>query len=54
MIFNHDYENGQMYLTMAQRHKQRAKRIDKRRMIQFLKLTPRRDVNASRRQRRAV
>jgi hypothetical protein len=54
MLFNRDFENGQMSLTMAQRHKQRAKRIDKRRMMQFLKLTPRRDVNASRRQRRAI
>ncbi len=54
MIFNRDFENGQMYLTMARRQFQRAKRVDKQRKIGTLRFTPRRDVYAQRKQRRAI
>jgi hypothetical protein len=54
LLFNHDTENAQIALLQAQEHLKRAKRTDKRRKSQFIRFTPRRDVHASRRQRRAV
>jgi hypothetical protein len=54
MLFNHDNENGQVYLLKAKVHFNRAKKTDKRKRAQFLRLTPRRDSHASRRQRRAT
>jgi hypothetical protein len=54
MLFNRDIQNAQLYLAKASAHLLRAKRLDKKRKSQFLKLTPRRDVYASRHQRRAV
>jgi hypothetical protein len=54
MLFNRDIQNGQVYLTKAAAHLLRAKRLDKKRQIKSMKLTPRRDVNASRKQRRAI
>lgn len=54
MIFNRDLDNGQVYLLKAQKHLSRAKSTDKRRRAQFLRLTPRRDSYASRKQRRAI
>ena len=54
MLFNRDLDNGQVSLLKAQRHLQRAVRLDKRRRAQFLRLTPRRDSHASRKQRRAI
>ena len=54
LLFNHDTENAQIALLQAQEHLNRAKRADKRRKSQFIRFTPRRDVYASRRQRRAV
>ncbi len=54
MLFNRDFNNGQLFLTTAQAHLLRAKRLDKKRKSQFMKFTPRRDVFASRRQRRAI
>jgi hypothetical protein len=54
MIFNRDFDNANAYLLKAQGHALRAKRMDKRRRFQSYKHTPRRDVYASRNQRRAV
>jgi hypothetical protein len=53
MLFNRDVDNAGVSLTMSAGHMLRAKRLDKKRRSQFIKLTPRRDVHASRRQRRA-
>jgi hypothetical protein len=54
MLFNRDIQNAQLYLAKASAHLLRAKRLDKKRKAQFIKITPRRDVHASRKQRRAV
>ena len=54
LLFNRDYEAGQVKLMEAAAHLMREKRKDKRRKSQFMKLTPRRDVRASRRQSRAI
>jgi len=54
LLFNRDYDNGQVWLLQAQRHIQRAKRLERERKSHFMKITPRRDVHASRRQRRAI
>jgi hypothetical protein len=54
MLFNRDIQNAQLYLAKAAAHLLRAKRLDKKRKSQFLKITPRRDVHARRTQRRAV
>jgi hypothetical protein len=54
MLFNRDFDNANVYLLKAQGHLLRAKRMDKFQKFQHFKLTPRRDVYASRRQARAV
>jgi hypothetical protein len=54
MLFNRDIANGQLSLQQAQDDLVTMKRTDKQRKGQFLKITPRRDVHASRHQRRAV
>jgi hypothetical protein len=54
MLFNRDIQNAQLYLAKAAAHLLRAKRLDKLRKSQSIKITPRRDVHASRKQRRAV
>jgi hypothetical protein len=54
MLFNRDIQNAQLYLAKAAAHLLRAKRLDKLRRSQYIKITPRRDVHASRKQRRAV
>lgn len=54
MLFNRDFENGQTYLLMARAHLVRETQLDKRRRTRDIKITPRRDVHASRRQRRAI
>jgi hypothetical protein len=53
MIFNRDRDNGALYLAKSQADMLRAKRLDKLGKVQALQFTPRRDVFASRRQRRA-
>jgi hypothetical protein len=54
LLFNENYDKANTYLLKAQAHRLRAKRMDKRRRFQSYKHTPRRDVHASRNQRRAV
>jgi hypothetical protein len=54
MLFNHDYKNGEIMLVQAKATLKEAKKIEKRRKVPVLKWTPRRDVHAPRRQRRAV
>jgi hypothetical protein len=53
MLFNRDIENAQIYLLKSRQHLLRAKRLDKLGKGQSIRFTPRRDVYASRRQRRA-
>ena len=53
MLFNRDLENGQVALLEAREHLLRAVRLEKRRKSQSIKFQWRRDVRASRKQRRA-
>ena len=50
MLFNRDLDGGNLSLLQAKDDLKTMKRIDKRGKLQFLKFTPRRDVNASRKQ----
>jgi len=54
MLMNHDYENGSAMLLQAAATLKEAKKIEKKRKVPVLRWTPRRDVHASRRQRRAI
>ncbi len=54
MLFNHDYDNGNIMLLQAKATLAEAKKIEKARKVPVLEWVPRRDVGASRRQRRAV
>jgi hypothetical protein len=54
MLYNHDYDNGNLMLLQAKATLMEAKKIEKKRKVPVLEWTPRRDVHASRRQRRAV
>lgn len=53
-LFNRDIAGSQLFLSQAANHLKREKRMDKRQRLQYLRITPRRDVHASRRQRRAI
>ena len=54
MLFNHDYDNGNIMLLQAKATLADAKKIESARKVPVLKWFPRRDVGASRRQRRAI
>jgi hypothetical protein len=54
LLFNRDKDNAATYFVQARENLLDMKRLDKTARAKDFKFTPRRDVHASRRQRRAV